>query len=336
MYKDQGVNKREKQKITINERTERLNSLFCNFLTNESLNNEDKALFLDIMLEIGVKIPKDKETLALALKNGFSEIVKISIENGARVEEEFFVLALEKGDFEFANFLLDKAKNLCQSWGKGLEKVITLKQVEIVKKFITFGYDVNSNDGLALITAIRCCDEEIFDLLVEAGADVKIKNNMPIIVAVSDKENIKIVEKLISLGVDVTAGNNAALYNCLHSQCSSPDILKILINEGVDVTSRNCEALEYCIRNRIYNFVEILLSTNRYTQEYISFWLNYLCRTSLDVGFVKILLKYSPTKKTIKECLKIVYPYSNARGGKDIYNALKEALKKSKKKHHLF
>ena len=246
-----------------------------------------------------------------------------------KVEQEFFIIALENGDFKFANYILEKAKNLCNSWNVGLEKAISLKQVEIVKKFINFGYDVNSYDGVALITAIRCCNEEIFDLLVRAGADVKIKNNMPIAVAVSDKENIKIVEKLLSLGADVTAGNNAALYNCTHSQCSSPDILKLLINEGVDVTSRNCEALEYCMRNREYSYAEILLSTNRYSQDVISSLLKYLCRSSLDVGFVKLLLKYSPSKKTIKECLKLIYPYSNARNGKEIYAELKSALKKA-------
>ena len=113
---------------------------------------------------------------------------------------------------EIVNFLIENGANIftkdSHGWGL-LESVISFPRYinpKIVKKFIDLGLDVNSKvpvENSPLLLATVYGTDEIFDLLIEAGADVNAlsdKGNSVLYLLMKSRPNSRFIERLRKLG----------------------------------------------------------------------------------------------------------------------------------------
>ena len=113
---------------------------------------------------------------------------------------------------EIVNFLIENGANIftkdSHGWGL-LESVISFPRYinpKIVKKFIDLGLDVNSKvpvENSPLLLATVYGTDEIFDLLIEAGADVNAlsdKGNSVLYLLMKSRPNSRFIERLRELG----------------------------------------------------------------------------------------------------------------------------------------
>ena len=156
-------------------------------------------------------------------------------------------------------------------------KYIYKDDIQSVKNYIDSGYDLNIKedeyDCTPLIYATKYKRVEIIKLLLNAGADTNIQNNVgdtALIIAAYD--NIEIVKLLLSVGADINKQNkygNTALIRVV-SNNNNNEITELLLYAGSDIDKQNDEgetALICAAYNNNKENIELLL--NYHADEFI-------------------------------------------------------------------
>lgn len=127
--------------------------------------------------------------------------------------------------------------------------LIALLQSEIIRNII------NNVDRYytPLILACKNGHTDIFDILIQYGADPNLENTHKItpLMEACDKNHIDIVDRLLSLRIDINARNDTK--NTVLYMCKSVEILDKLYSYGIDINIQNKyrqTALIYFIETR--------------------------------------------------------------------------------------
>lgn len=156
--------------------------------------------------------------------------------------EEQFIRICRTGKVEGALELIDSGVNINYRYYNtytGFEIVcdkghIELARVLLQKDIIKTAINDNSNHYVPLQYAIVNDRTDICDLLIEHGADINIcslSTRTPLMVA-CNMNNIAMVQKLLSLGVNVNYRNNNGTALLL---CKSVDAFRLLYVYGADI-----------------------------------------------------------------------------------------------------
>ena len=93
--------------------------------------------------------------------------------------------------------------------------------------------------------AVRAESENVIDILLEAGASPNTAENEEVgsynpMHLAAERNMIKVMDKLIDLGGDITAGNFRG-FTCLHlaAMNNNVNMVKLLIARGADVNVRD-------------------------------------------------------------------------------------------------
>jgi ankyrin repeat protein len=225
---------------------------------------------VNILLEKGADVHADagelagKSALASASWAGHFGIVKKLLDLGADVNqsgsEELGHTALsaaaQLGNLEMVNFLLENGASVQGSSGLlALEKAIFWNQLEVTRRLLELGLDVNSAfDGSAPVHSVQSL--EMLNLVVAYGARFDLPCSKPYektaLQRAARYQSLELVVKLILLGSDIHCPGPALRgRTTLQSAAARRDeegfrILQLLIEEhGVDVNEPRSEEEGY-------------------------------------------------------------------------------------------
>ncbi|MBI4708342.1 MAG: ankyrin repeat domain-containing protein [Candidatus Omnitrophica bacterium] len=192
--------------------------------------------------------------LVLAAANGYTEIAKFLLDNGADVNARAFsggsalTLASLQGHNGTVKVLIDKGANVNAKDDNGLTALSEASRnghSEIVKFLLLSNADVNTKTNeeiTALMIAVTNGYTEIVETLLNNGADINANDAKcftALIFAAGSGQN-NMVNLLLDRGVDINAqdvdGVTALMYALRQRH---PDTAKILINNGADVNIKN-------------------------------------------------------------------------------------------------
>lgn len=185
-----------------------------------------------IFIENGEKIPHINQAMSIACEEGYLEIVKLLLENGANIHRRHDI-ALEKAclgeHVHVAEFLLQNGANVHVLNDRLLIKLSDCGFTEIVKLLLTYGADVHARNDRALYMA--CCSGhvDVVKLLLENGAN---SNNGSLYWGCVNGD-IQIVKLLLEYGAILGADERADIYIPQHRA----EIIKMLRDAGSTIES---------------------------------------------------------------------------------------------------
>ena len=187
---------------------------------------------------------RESSALHWAVLWGMSEVVKLLVENGAKIDEinyydgsSILLTALNEKKTEIAQYLIEKSDDLNFADSKSykiLHTAVEKNYSDIVRLILKRGYDVNKRDmyqETALFDAIGKNFSECATVLIENSAEINICNydgETPLHIA-AKKGNIVLAEKLIASG--------AIINICGVSQPQEPVIEEIDDNSNLVTVS---------------------------------------------------------------------------------------------------
>ncbi|MEX0271439.1 ankyrin repeat domain-containing protein [Leptolyngbyaceae cyanobacterium UHCC 1019] len=180
-----------------------------------------------------------------AATGGFLDVIHCLSENGAdlnlRRRDSRLALhcAIDYEQKEVIDFLLNQGVKIdeCAS--------VMLGRVDIIKKFISQGFNVNKTykdlGGYPITDAIRFQQIDTVEFLIQTGADLHIVLNNSgdsVLHLYRAVEDIDIFNLLISSGADISSKNKQG-FTPLHvaARSSCLDVVKRLVELGADVNS---------------------------------------------------------------------------------------------------
>jgi ankyrin repeat protein len=224
------------------------------------------------LISKGADIDTTPNPLIEAASIGNEDIVKILLDNGAStegLEGGIMCSAAESGNVALAKLLIETGINVKALGGmyNSLIHAVQSGNIEMVSLIIDTGFDIN-DEGIgspALCTAIEIEEFEIADYLIEKGADVHVLDifGRSLITVAAAKNNIHLVEKFISLGVDINQYSEQmgdALFAA--AEDGFLDLVNLLISKGIDISTRGTEkptALVRAIQAKHHDVVETML-----------------------------------------------------------------------------
>ncbi len=131
------------------------------------------------------------------------------------------------------------------------------RDVELISEYIKF-FGFNSELDTALIAAITYRHYYVVLTLIDAGANINTNNSSPIKTAVS-KNDDRIVELLVSKGVEINIKNDCLVF---YLKEDNSKILDLLIKSGLDVTTNYHKVYDYLLRNKFTNCATLLVNTD--------------------------------------------------------------------------
>jgi ankyrin repeat protein len=172
---------------------------------------------------------------------------------GIPFSEQAFLSEVSKNNEEAVNLFIKAGINQDATNEKGQNALIVASEkgfVNIIKELVKLrGISLNQfdkNGNTALMTAIRCGNEQVTRMLVESGVDVNftVKSTNGAASALQaavdtpdfKEENLKILQYLIQKGADVQGRNSAGRFPLLFAiDLGHIDAAKVLIEHGANV-----------------------------------------------------------------------------------------------------
>jgi len=238
--------------------------------------------------DINIRDRDGKTPLSVASWNGYKEIVKYLVKNGA-----------------YINYGLHPP--LCEAAYSG--------ETEILKILLENGGDVNFRDEekrSPLHCAAMGNQLKVIQLLMASGAKIESKdnyNNSPLHLAVH-KNKLEAVRLLLSQGAEIDAIDNDGKSPVFFSLVKSKvDILKLLLSKGANinqVSNDNAIPLHFAAENGSLECAKLLIqkgSKINITTKNIGFSVLHKAVLSENIALVQILLDngVNPDLKTVKD-----------------------------------
>lgn len=196
------------------------------------------------------------------------------------------------------------------------EKIVSDKYVEndkkirIIKECMESGVDINYNNAIVLLSAIKANNYEMVSFLIDLGIDIRANNDSALICAcyetydddngrnycrkshnIFNENKFKIINLLLSLGADVCAQNNAPMSNYIKSFGDiTINVIKLLVEYGADPFCHDNLLLnEVCDKTNLLIF-EYLISIGANCANIKSYRIRSIFTNHGTIKFVKILL----------------------------------------------
>ena len=223
----------------------------CTVLMNAVENANPEIIQYLLKCKVNIDAVSDKGNTALhcAIMNSNMKVVKILIEAGAntgnkQLYSNLSELAVKKGNPEVIQFLKDRGlyngNNIDN--GKLLVEAAFNGDLALVKQLISTGAPKETLSN-ALLNAARVeIKLEMIQTLVNAGADVNIKNNWTVLMLLCghSSTSAEAIQFLIDKGADINAKGNGKHTALLAAAGEgSPEVVKILVKAGANLEDKN-------------------------------------------------------------------------------------------------
>jgi ankyrin repeat protein len=211
----------------------------------------------------------DSTPLWHAVDSNNMDVIKLLVEADPNVNAGGYpplCRAVDVNNTEIAEYLIDHGANVNypNDWGPLHEASIF--SIKMVKLLLEKGTDINAA-GLRtpLQTAIQEGPRDIFDLLIQSGADVNAKDRLgftPMYMAIYNKD-LDYMKILIANGADVNTkypGGETLLQAA--SVTGKTEVVQFLLEKGADINAKDntgWTALLRAARSADANMVELLL-----------------------------------------------------------------------------
>jgi ankyrin repeat protein len=213
--------------------------------------------FVSTLADLGADVnatdaTTDEPVLLKAAQNGYTEIVRALVENGADVEAKdsydltALFLAAYEGYTDIVQLLLDYGADISVRNAYGMSALLWTAwngHTETLQVLLDRGADVEEQDNseeTALIKAAYQGHTEIVRILLDRNVDVNVKNSdgADALIYAAWQGYTEIVQLLLDKGADVTAednvGQTAMLLAAAHGYT---DIVELLKQAGADEVS---------------------------------------------------------------------------------------------------
>ena len=208
---------------------------------------------------VNMKDPIDGWTsVLLASRGGHTNVVKALLEKNADasaiVEEKFssvaafspLIFACSNGDVEMARLLIERGANVnyiaVNAYGNysPIGYACDKGKIDVVRLLLGYNVDLNVMEGLPLYLAVTKGYEELALLLINSGANFRIKSGwIGVFLYACGNGLIRVVETLISKGANINErddfGNTGIIYA---SAAGHLEIVKLLYRNGGDLNVR--------------------------------------------------------------------------------------------------
>lgn len=260
----------------------------------------------------------------LSLLCARASLIGIEEQEVPQMQKDFFK-AIDKGDVNKVNQLIEKDKNLVNANGgsKDMPLCVALyKQREkVAELLVRKGADVNVmmiNDNTPLHVAVIDGYKELVELIIEKGADINAKNkndHTPLLIAVANEDS-KIVELLISKGANVNAKEKNGS-TPLHRAAFNRDLylVKLLFEKNADVKIKNVFGIT-ALHAALFNSSE---NNRKYTRDEGRLYKSKNKRRNGNLEVVKALINFG-----------VVIDEKDIEGNTALHYAAKNVYKKEK------
>jgi ankyrin repeat protein len=207
----------------------------------------------------------NKTPLNFACERGFSDIVKILIENGAIPSLKLLTKILDSHQIFIARFLVENCSDKCPVWrDQSLIIASSRGQREIVDILIQKGSNLEALDDEKYTALLRASQNGFLDIverLVEAGSciDSLDVNGKTALIIAAETGNKGIVEYLTEKGADLNHADNSkrtALMRAVDSQFSK--IVDYLVERNAAIYTEN-DWKDRALFNVFYDSDELFL-----------------------------------------------------------------------------
>ncbi len=182
-----------------------------------------------------------------AVEAGKIEVVKLLVEAGADVNAGKWpplCQAVDENNTAIAKYLIDHGAtiNYPGDWGPLQESPCISNNIEMVKLLIARGADINAGLWPALHTAIQRERRDIFELLIQRGADVKAKDTWgytPLYYAIHNDDS-DFMNILVANGADVNTKHPGG-ETPLHSAAITgrTEVVQFLLEAGANISVKD-------------------------------------------------------------------------------------------------
>ena len=176
---------------------------------DEMLKRSSKLGLIDgvkIAIERGADINYiDCLALKYACDNGYYDIAKYLIDNGANIRPEnkshnLLTLASEKGYNDILGLLINKGLSVHINYDEPLIKSIKGGHLETVKFLLKRGCNIHTMNDTPIINACFYGHTDIVNFLLDKGVDINVDNGYPLRVSV-ENNHLDTTKLLLDRGV---------------------------------------------------------------------------------------------------------------------------------------
>ncbi len=252
------------------DRILRIVPLRKNFLENLGQKNKNRMNY-EVLEYINMTNQSGDTPLHLACKNNNPDIVKLLLNNGAKLDIKNnkgitpLGLACINENIDIVNLLVDKMyKGKIEEEFKFACEYNNKRKVEVLLKSNAKSIISEKVLNMELFKTVVSENIDIVDLLLQNGANVNARDKTertPVFWAINENILLKLIEYNADLNLKDRSGNTALFYACVLG--SYEEIVKILLENGARIDEKNgsnkITALHAACENKNFNIVKILL-----------------------------------------------------------------------------
>ena len=189
--------------------------------------NNNKSQNLEIDTE-------DNLPLITAVEGGFDDIIKYLINHGAPLDSRILPWLSGYGSFDIIKFVIEKGADVTASNNKSIRIAANVGRFDIVYYLIDNGAYMHANNDEILLHAARLGNVKMIKYLLNNGANINRTEQKfhPLSDAIQNGE-INAAKYLIEAGADVNIKNGLPLRMAI--KIDNLDIMKDLIEHGADI-----------------------------------------------------------------------------------------------------
>ena len=150
-----------------------------------------------------------------------------------RIDNDIFlILAVESNNIDSVTYFIDQGLDIttCDNYiiNYSLQKISN----EMLELIISYGADININNGTPLIKAVRFGSIKCVEMLINHGADYSLQNYEAVDLSVERGQEFVLF--FINLGIDINMNNDIMLKSAIDIR--NYEVIKLLLDRGADMT----------------------------------------------------------------------------------------------------